>query len=89
MEIRLKPEHEAIVAADVESGRSASPDEHIAEAIDLLKERQQWRSETLEEENDRLEISIAEADRGELLDEEEVRRRMRAMKTEWATRRSA
>lgn len=89
MEIRLKPEHEAMVAADVASGRYASADECIAEAIDLLRERQQWSSETLDEENRRFEISIAEADRGELIDEEEVRRRMQAMKTQWAARRSA
>jgi predicted transcriptional regulator len=72
MEIRLSPEIE----------------DYIAEAVATLQERQQWLGETLAEERAKLERSLAEAERGELLSEDEVRQQMRAMKAEWALRRA-
>ena len=90
MEIRLSPELAAVVEQDVAAGRFASAEEYVAVAVALLHEREQgWNGETLEEFNAKLEESIAQAERGELLDEAEVRRRMNAMKTEWLARRSA
>jgi putative addiction module CopG family antidote len=90
MEIKLSPELAAVVEQDVAAGRFASVEEYIAAAVELLHERAQgWNGETLEEFNAKLEESIAQAERGELLDEAEVRRRMSAMKTEWLARRSA
>jgi putative addiction module CopG family antidote len=67
MEIRLKPEHEAMVAEDVASGRYASADEYVSEAVELLHERHAYDSRLLRE-------SIAQAERGELISEEEIRR---------------
>jgi putative addiction module CopG family antidote len=89
MEIRLSPELAAVVERDVAAGRFASVDEYIAEAIELLHEREPWRDEPLEELNASLEEAIAEAERGELADVEQVRREMREMKAEWAKARSA
>ena len=90
MDIRLSPELAAVVEQDVAAGRFASAEEYVAVAVALLHEREQgWNGETLEEFNAKLEESIAQAERGELLDEAEVRRRMNAMKTEWLARRSA
>ena len=88
MEIRLSPEVEAVVERDMASGRYASVDDYIAEAVAMLHERQQWRVETLDELNASLEASIAESERGELLDEDEVRRRMNSMKEDWARRQT-
>jgi antitoxin ParD1/3/4 len=90
MEIRLSPELAAVVEQDVATGRFASAEEYIAAAVELLHEREMgWNGETLEEFNAKLEESIAQAERGEVLDEAEVRRRMNAMKAEWLARRSA
>jgi antitoxin ParD1/3/4 len=86
MEIRLSPELEAVVERDMASGRFSSVEEYIAEAVELLHEREQWRGETIEEFNAKLDESIAQAERGELLDETEVRRRMGSMKAEWRAR---
>jgi len=86
MEIRLSPEIEAVVKRDMASGRYGSVEDYIAEAVETLHERRQWIGETLAEERAKLEESLAEAERGELLDEDEVRRRMRAMKTQWSVR---
>jgi Arc/MetJ-type ribon-helix-helix transcriptional regulator len=84
MEIRLSPELEAVVERDMASGRFRSVEDYIAEAVELLHERELWRGETLEEENAKLAASIAEAERGELMDEDQVRQEMREMKAEWA-----
>jgi putative addiction module CopG family antidote len=89
MEIRLSPDLAAMVERDVAAGRFASVDEYIAKAIELLHEREPWRDESLEELNASLEEAIAQAERGEILDEAEVRRRMNVMKAEWMARRSA
>lgn len=89
MEIRLSPELAAVVERDVAAGRFASVDEYIAEAIELLHEREPWRDESLEELNALLEESIAQAERGEVMDEAQVRLEMQKMKAEWAKDRSA
>jgi Arc/MetJ-type ribon-helix-helix transcriptional regulator len=81
MEIRLSPELEAVVERDMANGRYASVEEYI---VELLHERELWRGETLEEFNAKLEASIAEGERGEVADEDQVRQEMREMKAEWA-----
>ena len=87
MEIRLSPELAAVVERDVAAGRFASVDEYIAEAIELLHEREPWRDESLEELNASLEEAIAEAERGELITLDEFRKEMQEMKAEWAPSR--
>ncbi|WP_161571085.1 hypothetical protein [Granulicella sibirica] len=42
---------------DVASGRYASVDEYIAEVVELLHEREQWRGESLQEQRDGLETA--------------------------------
>jgi len=89
MEIRLSPEIEAVVQQDMASGRYGSVEEYIAKAVEVLHEREQWREETVEEFNAKLDEAIAEAERGELADEDQVRREMREMKDEWAKAQAA
>jgi len=85
MEIRLSPELAAVVEQDVAAGRFASAEEYIAAAVELLHGREMgWNGETLDEFNAKLEESIAQAERGEVLGEAEVREEMRQMKAEWA-----
>jgi len=89
MEIRLSPELEAAVERGVASGRYASVEEYIAEAVEVLEEREARREETLEEQRLKMAISMAEAERGEVADEQQVREEMRAMKAEWISQRRA
>jgi len=83
MEIRLSPELEAVVAKDMASGRYASVEEYVAEAVELLHEREEWLGESLEEERAKLKASFAEGERGEVADEDQVRQEMQAMKAGW------
>jgi Arc/MetJ-type ribon-helix-helix transcriptional regulator len=89
MEIRLSPELEAAVERGVASGRYASVEEYIAKAVEVLREREAWREETLEEERVKMAISLAEAERGEVADEQQVRDEMQAMKAEWISQHRA
>jgi Arc/MetJ-type ribon-helix-helix transcriptional regulator len=89
MEIRLSPELEAAVERGVASGRYASSEEYLADAVALLEEREAWRSESLEEEQEKMATSLAEAQRGEIADEQQVRDEMRAMKAEWISQHRA
>jgi len=86
MTITLSPELEAVVRRELESGRYETAEEYVADAIQDLHERLE---ETLEEEREQLDASIAEADRGEVADEQQVRQEMREMKAQWAKARSA
>ena len=83
MQIRLSPELEAAVERGVASGRYASAEEYLAEAVELLEEREQWREETVEEQRAGLEAAWQEAERGELIPLDEARERLEQMKTEW------
>jgi Arc/MetJ-type ribon-helix-helix transcriptional regulator len=87
MEIRLSPELAAVVERDVAAGRFASVDEYIAEAIELLHERGQWRDESLEEQRAGLEAAWRESERGELIPLDEFRKEMQEMKAEWVPSR--
>jgi Arc/MetJ-type ribon-helix-helix transcriptional regulator len=86
MTIRLNPELAAVVEGDLASAGYPSVEEYIAAAVELLHERVQGQQA---EELDRFEDSISQADRGDLLDEEELRRRIGARKMEWAAHSSA
>jgi Arc/MetJ-type ribon-helix-helix transcriptional regulator len=89
MEIRLSPELEAAVAYGIASGRYANAEEYFAKAIELLEEREAWREETLEEQRETMAASLAEAERGEVADEAQVRAEMRAMKADWISQHRA
>jgi antitoxin ParD1/3/4 len=86
MEIRLSPEHEAMVAEDVASGRYASAEEFVAEAVGLLHERHQWFGESLEEQRESLEAAWQQGERGELTSLDDFRKEMDEFKSAWKER---
>jgi putative addiction module CopG family antidote len=88
MEIRLSPELAAVVEQDMASGRYRSVEEYIAEAVEMLHERQHWRGETLDEINAKLDEAVAEAERGELISSDELRRNLQANRAQWSDRRN-
>jgi antitoxin ParD1/3/4 len=72
MSISLKPEHEKFIQSQVASGRFANQEEVIDMAFRLLEklhgEYEQW----IEETRVKIDMGIAELDRGEGLDGETV-----------------
>jgi antitoxin ParD1/3/4 len=72
MNISLKPEHEQFIQSQVASGKFANQEEVIDMAFRLLKKLQGEYEQWIEETRNKIDIGIAELDRGEGLDGEAV-----------------
>jgi antitoxin ParD1/3/4 len=83
MTIQLSPQLEALVREDVERGPYRSIDEFVEQAVTELHERERWFSSHPEEIRLKIEEGWAAAERGELMNEAEVRREMQEMKAAW------
>jgi antitoxin ParD1/3/4 len=68
MSINLKPEHEQFIQSQVASGKFANQEEVIDTAFRLLKKLQNEYEQWIEETREKIDIGIAELDRGEGLD---------------------
>jgi putative addiction module CopG family antidote len=73
MTIRLKPELEALIQKDVERGPYQSADEFVEQAVQMLHEQEQWLADNHLDFAAKIEKGYASAERGELLDPEQVR----------------
>lgn len=80
MEIRLRPELEALIRQDVQSGAYETIDEYIEHAVAMLHEREEWLAAHRSEITARISEGYAAAQRGELLEPDEVRSRLNELK---------
>jgi antitoxin ParD1/3/4 len=87
MTIHLKPELEALIQEDVERGPYQSPDEFVAQAVQMLHEHEQWLAENRADIGAKIEHGYAQAERGELVDGEEAFRRLRQRHDQHRTQR--
>jgi antitoxin ParD1/3/4 len=71
MSISLNPTHEQFVISKIESGRYANVDEVLAAAFQLLEEQEQYAL-WLKDTRKKVEVGLAEIERGEVLDTEVV-----------------
>jgi antitoxin ParD1/3/4 len=83
MAIRLKPELEALIQLDVQRGPYRSADEFVERAVQMLHDQEQWFAENRDEIAAKIEAGYASAERGELLDAEQVSRRLNERKQVW------
>jgi putative addiction module CopG family antidote len=83
MTIRLKPELEALIQKDVERGPYQSADEFVEQAVQMLHEQEQWLADNRADIAAKIEEGYASADRGDLLDAEQVRARVNERKQAW------
>jgi antitoxin ParD1/3/4 len=72
MSISLKPEHEQFIQSQVASGKFADRQEVIDTAFRLLEKLQGEYEQWIKETREKIDIGIAELDRGEGLDGEAV-----------------
>ncbi len=77
MNVSLTPKLEEFVARKVDSGRYTSASEVVREALRLLEESDQARSLQLATFGQELGHRLAALDRGEFLDSETVRARLK------------
>ncbi|MBD2065939.1 type II toxin-antitoxin system ParD family antitoxin [Leptolyngbya sp. FACHB-671] len=72
MNVSLTPELEQFVHEKVKSGRYLSASEVVREALRLLEERDRLYQAKLAELQQDLAIGIEQADRGELIDDDDL-----------------
>ena len=65
MDIILKPEQEKLIKAKVASGKYTTVDEVIAEALELLDERDKHYQKWVEDTRHKAAVGLAQLDRGE------------------------
>ncbi len=88
MEIHLRPELEKLIQRDVQRGPYQSVQEFVEHAVSELHEREAWLAENRAEIAAKIEEGYAAAQRGELIDAEDVRSRMRELKQARSTESS-
>jgi Arc/MetJ-type ribon-helix-helix transcriptional regulator len=76
MKIRPRPELEKLVEEDVQRGPYQTADEFVERAVVLLHEQESWLAENRAEIRAKIGEGCAAAERGELIDSEEVHRSM-------------
>ena len=72
MNIKLKPEHEQFIQAQIATGRFTNADEVIDIAFQLLEKLNSDYVQWIEDTRHKVEVAIAEIERGEGLDGETV-----------------
>jgi putative addiction module CopG family antidote len=80
MEIRLRPELQALIRQDVQRGAYETVDEYIEQAVAMLHEREAWLAAHRSEIEAQINEGYAAARRGELLEPDEVRSRLGELK---------
>jgi putative addiction module CopG family antidote len=83
MDIRLRPELEEMIKQDVERGPYRSVDEFVEHAVSLLHAQEKWLAEHGSEIRAEIEQGYAAAQRGDLLDPEQVRSQLEERKRAW------
>ena len=78
MNVSLTPELEKFVSAKVETGRYSSASEVVREALRLLEEHDTVRAAQLAELNEGLGRRLSALDRGETVDPQVARARLRS-----------
>lgn len=79
MPMTLQPEHERLIAEALRSGSYQNSAEVIQRALELLRDRDAW----LAENRARIAEGYAAAQRGELIDADQVRIQMEEKKRAW------
>ncbi|MFO0388172.1 MAG: type II toxin-antitoxin system ParD family antitoxin [Alphaproteobacteria bacterium] len=89
MNVSITPELEKFVYAQVKTGMYNSASEVIREALRLLAERNELRRKRIEQINHEIQIGLDQAERGELISGDEVKRRMAEFKTQFLNSRAS
>ena len=80
MEIRLRPELEELIKQDVQRGPYETVDEFVEHAVAMLHEQEAWLASNRADIQTKIGEGYAAAQRGELIDPDEVRSRLQELK---------
>jgi Arc/MetJ-type ribon-helix-helix transcriptional regulator len=81
MEIRLRPEIEDLIKQDVQRGCYKTVDEFVECAVSMLHEQEVWLAQNRAEIGTRISQGYAAAQRGELIDADAARSRLKELKS--------
>ena len=80
MNVRLRPEVEALIKQDVQRGPYRSVDEFVEHAVAMLHEQEAWLAANRAEIKAKIDEGYAAAQRGELIDPTEGRSQLNERK---------
>lgn len=83
MTVTLSPDQERRLADVLRSGVYQNAEQVLDRALEMLLAQEEWLAESRDEIAAAIELGYAEAERGELIDGDEVRSRMAARKKAW------
>jgi antitoxin ParD1/3/4 len=83
MDIHLRPELEEMIKKDIQRGPYQTVDEFVEHAVSLLHEQEAWLAEHGTAIRAKIEQGYAAAQRGELIDSDQVRFRLDERKRAW------
>lgn len=83
MTIELKPEAEAIIQKQLRSGAFANPEEVVERALEFLALEEDWLSENRSDISARVQEGWDAAQRGEVVDADQVRANLAKKKAAW------
>ena len=87
MTVELKPEVEALIQKQLQSGAFSSAEEVIERALECFGAQNDWLADNREEISAQIQEGWDEAQRGELTDAEDVLTEMRQFKEDWKKQR--
>jgi antitoxin ParD1/3/4 len=87
MKVTLPPKLEELVREDVQRGPYQSVDEFVEHAVSMLHEQEAWLAEHSAEIKEKIDEGYAAAQRGELIDSDEVGLTMQRRKRAWLNKR--
>jgi antitoxin ParD1/3/4 len=80
MEIRLRPELADLIKQDVQRGSYKTVDEFVECAVSMLHEQEAWLAQNRAEIGNRIDEGYAAAQRGELIDPDAARSKLKKLK---------
>jgi antitoxin ParD1/3/4 len=87
MAIEVRPEIQALIEKDIQRGPYRSANDYVEQAVRLLHAQEEWFAENRDEIAAKVQAGWDEAERGDLVDVEDVRRAMQQFKRAWLDRR--
>jgi len=83
-----RPELEALIRQRLHSGAFQSVEDVLFDALEIQREREAWLQENKEAVNAKIERGLAQLDRGEGVQGDQLRERLAADKAAWLADRS-
>ncbi|HZU33509.1 MAG TPA: hypothetical protein VFB79_20505 [Candidatus Angelobacter sp.] len=83
MAIHLRPDIEELIRQDILRGHFKSVDEYVECAVRMLHEREEWLMDNRTEISLKIDAGYAAAQRGELVDSDQVKTALENRKRAW------